>query len=67
MSKILNINELDTFLFGQLELYKIQFSETNDNKYLEVMNDLNKAITTFRALYNTVDKLNKELTIIKNK
>jgi len=67
LSKILNINELDTFLFGQLELYKIQFSETNDNKYLEVMNDLNKAITTFRALYNTVDKLNKELTIIKNK
>ena len=32
------------FLNSQLELYKIEFSETDNNKYLEVMNELNKTI-----------------------
>lgn len=38
------VNNAKAFLLGQLELYKIQFAETGNNKYLEVMNELHKTI-----------------------
>ena len=65
MKNYFDINELDTFLEGQLTLYKIEYAETGNDKYLQVMNDLNKAKTTFRLLYKTVDRLTKELNETK--
>jgi len=34
------------FLQGQLTLYKIEFAETDNNKYLEVMNEFNTTLET---------------------
>ena len=45
------------FLYGQLELYKIEFSNTGNNKYLEVMNDLNRTINTFKKMDEAINKL----------
>lgn len=42
------VNNAKAFLLGQLELYKIQFAKTGDNKYLEVMNELNKTIEVMK-------------------
>ena len=50
----------DAFLEGQLELYKIQFAETGDNKYLEVMNQFNVTLKCFRHQRKVIDKLYKE-------
>ncbi len=55
-------NELEhtnriNFLYGQLELYKIEFSNTGNNKYLEVMNELNKTINHLREVKRLIDVL----------
>tara|TARA_R110002167_G_scaffold320694_1_gene526537 strand:+ start:617 stop:838 length:222 start_codon:yes stop_codon:yes gene_type:complete len=52
------INE--SFLQGQLELYKREFAETGNNRYLEVMNQLNATIITFRHMRETIDRLARE-------
>lgn len=46
----LKIVKARTFLYGQLELYKIEFSRTSENRYLQVMNDLNETIETLKYL-----------------
>jgi|DEB0MinimDraft_12_1074336.scaffolds.fasta_scaffold00122_31 hypothetical protein len=49
-----------TFIDGQLELYKIEFANTSNNKYLEVMNKLND---TFKLICNMdfeIKRLSKE-------
>ena len=54
----------DSFLEGQLELYKIEFSETGNNKYLDVMNRLNITLETINKMDEIIQKLsieNKEL------
>ena len=38
----LNLTINDCFLQGQLELHKIEFSETGDNKHLRIMFNLKK-------------------------
>ena len=40
--------EVESFLYGQLELYKIEFSQTNDNNYLEVMKNIKKTINIIK-------------------
>ena len=45
--KILNAKN---FLHGQLELYKVEFSETGNNDYLDVMNSLNETIKVIQLL-----------------
>jgi len=56
----LQIINAKTFLTGQLELYKIEFVETNDNNYLEVMNSFNNALNTVKYLEDRVNELVKE-------
>ena len=57
---LLDVQEAKAFLYGQLELYKIQFSETGDNKYLDVMNKLNKVGVTIKKMDETILHLFKE-------
>ena len=47
----------ESFLHGQIELYKIEFAETGNNKYLKVMNDLNRTINTFKKMDLAINKL----------
>jgi len=47
----------ESFLYGQLELYKIEFSNTGNNKYLEVMNDLNRTINAIKKMDEAINKL----------
>lgn len=51
--------EVESFLYGQLELYKIEFSQTNDNNYLEVMNNINKTINIIKRMDSAISKLSK--------
>lgn len=53
-----------SFLFGQIEAYKKEFSETGNNKYLEVMNELNRTIKVINHMDLTISRLaleNREL------
>jgi hypothetical protein len=52
------INE--TFLQGQLELYKIEFSNTGNTKYLEVMNQFDSTLKCFRHMKSSIEKLSIE-------
>ena len=56
-----------TFILGQLELYKIEFSETSNNKYLQVMNDLNTTLDTIERMDKVVNRLILENNKLKNK
>jgi|TARA_Y100000310_G_scaffold341551_1_gene441050 hypothetical protein len=56
----LKILEAKTFLKGQLQLYKIEFVNTEDNKYLDTMNQINKTI-------NLIDYLEKNSIEIAKK
>lgn len=58
------INE--SFLQGQLELYKIKFSETGNNKYLEVMNQFDSTLKCFRHMKKNLTELYKENKKLKN-
>lgn len=56
-----------TVILGQLELYKIEFSETSDNKYLQVMNDLNTTLDTIERMDKVVNRLILENNKLKNR
>jgi ribosome maturation factor RimP len=56
-----------TVILGQLELYKIEFSETSNNKYLQVMNDLNTTLDTIERMDKVVSRLTLENNKLKNK
>ena len=51
------VQELKCFLLGQIELYKIEFSETQNNKYLDVMNKLNKCTETVNKMDDLINHL----------
>lgn len=57
--KILNVK---SFLKGQLELYKIEFSETGKEDYFHVMSELKNAIDCIELL---TEKL--RISIVNNK
>ena len=57
---LLEVQELKSFLYGQLELYKMEFSETGNNKYLDVMNKLNKCQETVIKMDELIIHLLKE-------
>ena len=48
------------FLQGQLTLYKIEFAETDNNKYLEVMNEFNNSLETIIRMDNAIRRLTKK-------
>ncbi len=58
---IIRVSNAKNFILGQLELYKIEFSETSNNKYLDVMNDLNETLETIERMDKLIHKL-----ILKN-
>ena len=67
--KIAVIN-VSNFLLGQLELYKIEFSETSNNKYLKVMNELHgayKLVLNMDYEIKRISKLNAKLRIENDK
>ena len=55
------INNTVNFINAQLELYKIEFAETSDNKYLEVMNKMNDTLNLIKDLTNVYKSNCKEL------
>tara|TARA_R110000772_G_C13293860_1_gene438256 strand:+ start:665 stop:1084 length:420 start_codon:yes stop_codon:yes gene_type:complete len=55
------INNTVNFINAQLELYKIEFAETSDNKYLEVMNKMNDTLKLIKDLTNAYKGTCKEL------
>jgi len=55
-----SVQNVQSFLMGQLELYKIEFIQTSDNKYLEVMNNINITNETIKKMDNTIRRLTKE-------
>ena len=55
------INNTVNFINAQLELYKIEFAETSDNKYLEVMNRMNDTLKLIKDLTNAYKGTCKEL------
>jgi len=55
------INNTVNFINAQLELYKIEFAETSDNKYLEVMNKMNETLKLIKDLTNAYKGTCKEL------
>lgn len=59
------INE--SFLQGQLELYKIEFAETGDTKYLEVMNQFDATLKCFRHMKGNLERLSKENQELKKR
>ena len=58
--KALDLIDTKNFLTGQLELYKIEFVKTNNNKYLSTMNDFDKAIKTVNYLESVLRRLAEE-------
>lgn len=55
-----HINRL-AFLEGQMELYKQKYIDTDNRKYLEVMNELNKTIDYIRNSYEIMNNMGKKL------
>ena len=55
------------FLEGQLELYKIEFARTGNNKYLDVMNELNKSIEIIDFLNRALIYRTKQYSRLKTK
>lgn len=56
----------ESFILGQLELYKIQFAETSNNDYLHVMNELNETLETIKGMDRIVQRLSKENKKLRN-
>ena len=49
------------FLEGQMELYKQKYIDTDNRKYLEVMNEMNKTIDYVRTSYEIINNMAKQL------
>jgi hypothetical protein len=49
-----------------LELYKIEFADTGNNRYLEVMNQLNATLMSFKHMRETIDRLARENIKLKH-
>ena len=60
MSFELEYNNRKAFIEAQLRLYKTQFIETNDDKYLEVMNELSKTSVFLTKCRDTMYKVHRE-------
>jgi hypothetical protein len=54
------------FLIGQLELYKIEFTETGNNDYLKVMNDFNETIKLLETMDGEILRLSKHCRRLYN-
>jgi len=63
----IEISILKAFLYGQLSLYKIEFAETGNNKYLEVMHKLNRTIKLIEYMQSNTYVLAKKLKELKSK
>ena len=63
----LNLTINDCFLQGQLELHKIEFSETGDNKHLRIMLQFKETLDSFRFLREQNERLSGENFKLKGK
>ena len=57
---LLRLLNAKNFLTGQLALYKIEFIETDNNKYLQVMNELNSTLETITRMDDLIQRILKE-------
>ena len=54
-----------SFIDGQLTLYKIQFADTNNDKYLDVMNELSKLNVFLAKTKDVMYNLHRENKALK--
>ena len=57
-----------SWLYGRITLYKIKFAETDNNEYLNIMNNYNEVINHIKFLeedYRRIYKENIELKKLK--
>ena len=66
MSYLTEVISAKSFLNGQLELYKIKYIDSDNNKYLNVMNELNTTLNTLNKMDDTIIKLLKENKRLKD-
>ena len=57
---LLRLLNAKNFLTGKLALYKIEFIETDNNKYLQVMNELNSTLETITRMDDLIHRILKE-------
>jgi len=57
---LLKLLNAKNFLNGQLALYKIEFIKTDNNKYLQVMNELNSTLETITRMDDLIQRILKE-------
>lgn len=62
----LNYINRRSFIEGQLKLYKCEFVDTQNEKYLEVMNELNKTCEFMEHSINIMESLFKENNRLNN-
>lgn len=65
--EILNIALAKKIVQGQLELYKIEYAETNNDNYLHVMLDLRRTLEVLKSMDSAITKLSKENKELKAK
>jgi hypothetical protein len=56
----------DSFLSGQLDLHKIAFAETGDDKHLRTMLQFKETLNSFRYLRETLNRVALENQRLKN-
>ncbi len=57
---LLEVQNAQSFIEGRLELYKIKFAETGNNKFLETMNNFNKTLNTIKKMDLAIQRLTKK-------
>ncbi|MCP4354354.1 MAG: hypothetical protein GY793_01735 [Proteobacteria bacterium] len=65
--EILNIALAKKIVQGQLELYKIEYAETNNDNYLQVMLDFRRTLEVLKSMDSVITKLSKENKELKAK
>ncbi len=61
------VREAKAFLYGQKELYKIEYIKSEDDNYLEVMNSMNNTAKTLISMDLTIVRQAKEIKELKDK
>ncbi len=62
---LVSVQLAKSFLYGQLELYKIEFVRTENNNFLEVMNNINHTGKTIKYMDEVITRQSKEILKLK--
>lgn len=65
MSYLIEVQLAKCLIQNQLELNKIKFAETDDNRYLSIMNEFNNTLNTIKKMDECIMKMSKELKELK--